>query len=73
MCRIVWSFRKYGFALYNAYFGEGTGEILLDDVFCEGNESSLADCEQAEVGDHDCAHFEDVSVVCVDRIAITGD
>jgi len=54
-------------------FGEGAGEILLDEVRCLDNETSLADCQYAEVGDHDCAHFEDVAVMCVDDLTVTGN
>jgi len=58
--------------LLDRRFGEGTGEILLDDVMCYGNETSLADCQHAEWGDHNCVHTEDVSVMCLDSLDITG-
>ena len=50
-------------------FAEGTGAILLDKVNCRGNETSLTDCEHSEWGHHDCGHYEDVAIVCVDGIA----
>jgi len=56
-------------------FGEGTSEILLDDVSCNGDETSLLDCEHGGWGDHNCQHSEDVSLVCVDNMhlyTITG-
>ena len=53
-------------------FGEGTSEILLDNVNCLGNETSLADCQHRGWGVHNCGHHEDVAIKCVDNLAITG-
>lgn len=45
-------------------YGDGTGLILLDEVKCEGSESSLLECSHAEWGRHDCSHSEDVVIRC---------
>jgi len=45
-------------------YGGGFGKVWLDDLNCTGTETSLADCTHNGWGDHDCAHYKDVSVRC---------
>ena len=51
-------------AYSNAYFGEGTGTIELDDVSCDGSESTLLSCTHSTIGYSDCHHYEDAGVKC---------
>lgn len=48
----------------NAFFGVGGGPILLDDVRCTGSEANLLMCSAKDFGDNNCAHTEDVGVIC---------
>uniref|UniRef100_A0A3Q0RZU5 SRCR domain-containing protein n=1 Tax=Amphilophus citrinellus TaxID=61819 RepID=A0A3Q0RZU5_AMPCI len=47
-----------------AYFGPGTGTILLDNLKCRGTETSLQSCSHISWDVHNCNHSEDAGVTC---------
>ncbi|XP_019524709.1 PREDICTED: deleted in malignant brain tumors 1 protein [Hipposideros armiger] len=48
----------------SGHFGEGVGGIFLDDVQCQGNETTLGQCQHRGLSVHNCGHHEDAGVVC---------
>jgi len=61
--------RQMGFgtakqATHEASFGQGSGKVWLDDIKCEGFETSIDNCKHARWGKSDCGHKEDAGVKC---------
>ena len=50
-------------ALSNAFYGQGSGPIHLDDVACTGTEIGILQCRYDSVTS-DCGHSEDAGVQC---------
>ena len=50
-------------AYSNAYFGQGSGAVVLDDVQCTGTEETLVDCPYSN-STLDCTHSDDAGVRC---------
>ena len=46
----------------NAFYGQGSGPINIDDPGCTGSEQRLIDCPFSPI--HNCAHSEDAGVDC---------
>ena len=51
-----------------AYFGRGTGPILMAYVGCTGLETHLANCSRSTPY---CSHYEDAGVRCLGTTIIT--
>ena len=49
----------------NAFFGQGSGEIILDHVTCTGDEITLGDCIHSEWGVVSYGHQTEAGVVCM--------
>lgn len=56
--------RSGGTPFSSAHYGQGSGEIFLDDVKCTGEEGSLLQCNHRGIGNHNCGHGEDAGVKC---------
>ena len=52
----------------DAFFGQGTGPIFLDDLRCTGTETRLVDCPSNGIGISSCnGHADDAGVQCQPR------
>ena len=53
-----------GYVIPSAQIEQGTGEIMLDDLHCIGDEESLLDCQHNGFRVHNCTHAEDIGIAC---------
>ena len=51
-------------AVPGGQFGWGSGSILMDDVACDGMESSIFSCERSDSVTINCGHNEDAGAIC---------
>lgn len=51
-------------AVVGSRFGEGIGQIWLDNVQCTGSERELISCTANSSGANDCTHAQDAGVRC---------
>nr|XP_034333263.1 lysyl oxidase homolog 2 isoform X3 [Crassostrea gigas] len=47
-----------------AAFGNGSGQILMDNVACLSSEISILECDYVDSIAQNCGHYEDVGVIC---------
>ncbi len=47
-----------------AFFRRGGGNVLMSDIACVGNESTLRSCIFKKAGEFNCDHSEDAGVIC---------
>ena len=56
--------------LQRTTFGGGQGPIWLDDLDCNGTESSILNCSHKAFGVNNCGHNEDVAIQCMPGITL---
>ena len=62
VCRQL-GFHGRSMAARYGYFREGSGQVLLENLACQGNESRLTDCDFPGWGSG-CGHWADAGVFC---------
>ena len=48
-----------------AFYGQGSGNIWLDNTNCNGTELTIRNCSHRGWGIHNCDHKKDAGVQCI--------
>ena len=64
VCDDLWDINVAVSAPQSARFGSGHGQIWLDNVRCQGQESATVNCQHAGWGVENCGYSEDASAIC---------
>ena len=54
-------------AFLGGHFGQGSGPILIDEIGCNGQESSPFHCSHRGLGVSNCFHQHNASVRCIGK------
>ena len=49
---------------YDAFYGQGSGRIWLNDLKCTGTEVTIQECSHRGWGTEKCSHSDDAGVKC---------
>ncbi|XP_025102819.1 uncharacterized protein LOC112569288 isoform X1 [Pomacea canaliculata] len=71
-CRMLGFDSSGALVVGSSVFGEGSGQILLDNLACMGTEASLEQCRHNGYYSENCAHIEDVGVLCNNSVQLTA-
>ena len=55
-----------------AYFGQGTGTVLLNGLECNGTETNIGFCNKNPLRDNKCTHSTDAGLMCLRKYYILG-
>ncbi|XP_056604982.1 deleted in malignant brain tumors 1 protein-like [Triplophysa dalaica] len=55
-----------------AFFGKGSGTVLMEDLTCTGKELTVKDCPSKAIGTSSCNHKQDAGVICRDIKVVNG-
>ena len=50
---------------HDAFYGQGSGRIWLNDLNCAGTESTIEECSHRGWGAENCSHSDDAGVKCL--------
>ena len=65
---LVLYFSSKSFFMYNGYYGLGTGQIIANDLRCDGSETDIGHCSATWwPGTNSLTHSDDVGISCDGR------
>ncbi|XP_052763290.1 deleted in malignant brain tumors 1 protein-like [Mya arenaria] len=73
VCRMLGFSDKRSRSLSGAYYGEGQGNIFIDELRCQGTEQDILECKSNEwLSPTNCQHNEDAAVECLTEVRLQG-